>query len=536
MAAGINMEEVKKRKDGLQVIHDIERYAAAPGTPLDPEDVALFRWYGIYQQRPKDGYYMLRIKVPGGELLANQLRAIGGVANEFGRGLADITTRQNFQYHWIRLEDVPEILRRLAGVGISTVGACGDITRNVVGCPVAGIDADEYLDATPEIRRVAAYFSSNPEFSNLPRKYKIAMCGCRLHCAQPDINDVGLYGAVCDVDGVSRAGYGLKVGGGLSTKPYFASDMNTFLLPEEVLEVVRAITAIFRDSDILRQDRSKARLKFLLNDPKIGIGGERFRAMIEERIGRPLRQAGPFPTPHDAETDHLGIRPQKQPGLYYVGVGVTVGRLCGDDLLRLADIADEFSTASCVRNTNKQNFIITHIPEERLPRLREALAKAGFDDSPSVFKRSVVSCTGIEFCNLAITETKELGRRVAGELEQLFPGASKQVRIHFSGCPNNCGQNAIADIGLRGGLTKVAGEMVQAFDILLGGTTGGNRAFAETVSKKVPATHVTAAIANLYRAFLAWSKNGETFHEFVGAHSAEQLDAVTREGLPGKDG
>ena len=535
MAPRIDIESVKKRKDGLAVIRDIERYAASPDLPQDPEDIALYRWYGIYQQRPKDGYHMLRIKVPNGQLNGNQLRTIGGIANDFGRGLADITTRQNFQYHWIELRRVPEILSRLAGVGISTVGACGDITRNVVGCPVAGIDAEEYLDGSPLAQELARYYSGNPHFSNLPRKYKISICGCRLHCAQPEINDVGLYGAEFEVDGKKQVGYGLMVGGGLSTKPLFAVDMNTFLLPHEVFEAVKAVTEIFRDSEILRTDRSKARLKFLLSDPKIGVGGDRFREMIEERIGHPLRRAEPFRRPMDAETDHLGIHPQKQPGLYYVGVGVTVGRLTGDDLIRLADIADEFSTQSGIRNTNKQNFIITHIPEARLPRLREALKSAGFDDMPSVFKRSVVSCTGIEFCNLAITETKELGRRVANELEERFPDAAKQLRVHFSGCPNNCGQNAIGDIGLRGGLTKVNGEMVQAFDILLGGTTGENRSFAETVSKKIPATFVTDAIANLYRSYLGWCTNGETFHAYVKAHTPEQLDAVVREGMPPKE-
>ena len=532
MAAKLNMEEVKQRKNGLDAIEAVRRAAENPDQPLDPEDLSLFRWHGIYQQRPNEGHYMLRIKVPNGDLQANQLREIGRLANEHGQGLCDITTRQNFQLHWVQIESLPEILRRLSAVGMTTLFACGDVTRNVVGCPVAGIARDEIVDASHLARHISTYFTGNREFSNLPRKYKISMSGCREQCAQPDINDVGLYGAEWELNGKPVRGFGLKVGGGLSTKPFFAADMDTFLLPEEVFEVVKAITCIFRDSEELRQDRSKARLKFLLHDPKIGVGAERFRAMIEERLGHGLRKAGPFPAPRNAETDHLGIHPQKQEGMHYVGIGVTVGRLNGDQLQHIADIADEFSASARVRNTKKQNFIITDVPDERLDALRGRLREHGFDDSPSFFKSGLVSCTGIEFCNLAVTETKELGRRVADELESRFPGATKAVRIHFSGCPNNCGQNAIADIGMRGCLTKIDGQMVQAFDILLGGATGSDRAFGEAVSRKIPATMITDAIANLYRGFLAWSRNGETFQEFVRETGAPALDAIAREGLP----
>jgi sulfite reductase beta subunit-like hemoprotein len=532
MAAKLNMEEVKHRKDGLDAIDALRRGAENPDQPIDPEDLALFRWHGIYQQRPNEGHYMLRIKVPNGDLQANQLREIGRIANEHGRGLCDITTRQNFQLHWVRIESLPEILRRLSAVGMTTLFACGDVTRNVVGCPVAGIARDEIVDGSALARHISGYFTGNREFSNLPRKYKISLSGCREQCAQPDINDVGLYGAEWELHGRNQRGFGLKVGGGLSTKPFFAADMETFLLPEEVFEVVRAITCIFRDSEELRQDRSKARLKFLVHDPKIGVGAERFRAMIEERLGRALRKAGPFPAPRNAETDHLGIHPQKQQGMHFVGIGVTVGRLNGDQLQRIADISDEFSANARVRNTKKQNFIITDVPDDRLDALRSRLQAHGFDDSPSFFKSGVVSCTGIEFCNLAVTETKELGRRVAEDLESRFPGAQKAVRIHFSGCPNNCGQNAIADIGMRGCLTKVDGEMVQAFDILLGGATGSDRAFGEAVCRKIPATMITDAIANLYKAFLAWSKNGETFQEFVREQGSEALDTCARQGLP----
>ncbi|RMH29405.1 MAG: nitrite reductase [Candidatus Hydrogenedentota bacterium] len=522
------VEELKQQKDGLDVLADIMRAAEVGFEKMDREFIDLFKWYGLYQQRPKDGYFMMRIKIPNGDLLANQIRAVGEIANEFARGLVDITTRQNYQLHWVRIEDVPEIFRRLHRVGLLTVGACGDVTRNVVGCPVAGIDASEYCDASPLVKKVSTYLTGNRDFSNLPRKFKISISGCRLRCAQPDINDIGVYGTERITNGKHEVGFGLMVGGGLSTKPYFAADLGVFLRFEEVFEVVRAIAEIFRDSDVLRQDRGRARLKFLIHDPKIGVGPDRFREMIEEKIGYQLERFTPPPPPPDAEDDHLGITPQKQEGLYYVGVGVTVGRTNGDALIRLADIADEFSTQATIRNTNKQNFIITHVPESRLSALCDHLKVNGFDYRPSIFKRFLVSCTGIEFCNLAITETKELARRIAGQLEERFPGASRKVRIHFSGCPNNCGQNSIADIGLRGGLTKVNGQSVEAYDILLGGGIGSQRAFAEAVAKKIPSSVIGQAIGDLYEAYLAWAQNGETFQQFVRAHAPQQLEEIAR--------
>ncbi|MBX7245572.1 MAG: hypothetical protein K1X53_08730 [Candidatus Sumerlaeaceae bacterium] len=520
-------EERKLRKDGLDVFNDFARYAQTGFDTIEPDDMALFRWYGVYQQRPNSGHFMLRIKVPNGILSAAQLREVGKIANDHGRGLADITTRQNFQFHWLTIDVIPGVFDRLKAVGISTSGACGDITRNVVGCPVAGLDADEYFDASAINRQISDYFVGNKAFSNLPRKYKMSVAGCHIHCAQPDINCLGLYGTERTVNGKREVGFGLKVGGGLSTRPIFAADMETFIKPDEVMPVVLAISELYRDSEVLRRDRKMARLKFLISDPKIGVGGERFREMIEEKIGRKLERHVSV-IPRHTEADHLGIRPQKQEGLYYVGIGVTVGRMNGDLLQRVADIADEFSLEKQIRNTNKQNFIIPHVPEDKVGKLQERLRETGLDYTPSVFKRAVVSCTGIEFCNLAITETKEFAKFIAEGLEQRIPGASRNVRIHFSGCPNNCGQNAIADIGLRGMSTKVDGQMVEAYDVLLGGTTGAARAFAEKASSKILKDNVLDAIARLYQAYLDWAKGDDTFHEFVKAHTKEQLDAIAR--------
>lgn len=518
-----SVEELKKRKDGLDVLEDIIRAAEVGFENMDREFIDLFRWYGLYQQKPKDGFFMLRIKIPNGDLVANQVREVGAIANQYGRGLVDLTTRQNYQLHWIRIEDVPEIFRRLHRVGLLTVGACGDVTRNIVGCPVAGIDAQEFYDASPIVKRVSTYLTGNKDFSNLPRKFKISISGCRHRCTQPELQDIGIYGGERKTNGRYEYGFGLKVGGGLSTRPYFAADLGVFLRPEQVFDVVREIAAIFRDSDVLRQDRGKARLKFLIHDPKIGIGADRFRELLEQRLGYQLERFTPPPVHDDTEDDHVGIFAQKQGGLYYVGVSVTAGRTNGDALLRLADIADEYSTSATIRNTNKQNFLVTFVPQDRVPRLCEELRSAGFSPTTDVFRRYVVACTGNEFCNLAITETKALAISIANQLAEAFPSAQRKVRIHFSGCPNNCAQTAIADIGLRGGLMKIEGQPVEVYDLQLGGGTGDRARFAETVVKKIPAAQLGRALENLYRAYIAWAQNGESFRDFVEAHSQEQL-------------
>jgi sulfite reductase beta subunit-like hemoprotein len=520
------VEELKKRKDGLDVLEDIVKAAEVGFENMDREFIDLFRWYGLYQQKPKNGFFMLRIKAPNGELLANQVREIAQISQEFGRGLVDITTRQNYQLHWIRIENVPEIFRRLHRVGLLTVGACGDVTRNIVGCPIAGIDATEIYDASPIVKRLSTYLTGNKEFSNLPRKWKISISGCRQHCAQPQINDVGVYGIERKVNGRIEAGFGLMVGGGLSTRPYFAADLGVFLRPDEVFDVVREITAIFRDSDVLRQDRSKARLKFLIHDPKIGIGPEKFLELLESRLGSSLERFTPPPLTNDPEDDHLGIHPQKQEGMYYVGVGVTSGRTSADKLLRLADLVDEYSRCALLRNTNKQNFIITHVSKDDVPKLVEQLEAVGYAPRPNVFKRFMVACTGTEFCNLAITETKNLSLQLAQVLETAFPDAQRKVRIHISGCPNNCGQTAIADIGLRGGLSKIDGQPTEVYDIQLGGGTGASPQFAETIVKKVPASALVPALTRLYAAFAEWATDGKSFREFVRAHSPEQLATI----------
>jgi sulfite reductase beta subunit-like hemoprotein len=344
MAGKLNIEEVKQKKDGLDVLPDIYKYAETGFASIDPEDFVRFRWYGVYQQRPNEGHFMMRLRIPNGDLTAVQARKCAQLAVEHGRNLIDITTRQTFQYHWLTIQSIPRIFDELKQVGIVATGACGDIARNFVGCPVAGIDADEIIDASEPLKSASVRLIRDKEFSNLPRKYKISVSGCRIHCAQPDINCVGVFGAEHRVNGVLERGFGVKVGGGLSTRPYFGADLGIFIGPDEVEEVLVAITKVYRDAPELRQDRTRSRLKFLIHDPKIGIGIEGFKKRFLDAMGRDVRAGGPFEIPKNTEhTDHLGIHRQKQDGLWYVGIGIRVGRNTGEDMLRFADLAEEFS-------------------------------------------------------------------------------------------------------------------------------------------------------------------------------------------------
>lgn len=506
-------EQVKLAKDGLDVIHDIYRYAKLGFGAVPPDDLKLFKWYGFYTQRPEsEGYFMLRLKVPGGQLTSAQVRVIGGIAKDYARGFLDVTTRQTYQMHWIRIEQIPDIFARLAAVGMTTSGACGDDTRNVVGCPAAGIDRGEILDATEFNRAVSGHFTDNREFSNLPRKFKFSVSGCHLHCAQPDINCVGIFALRRKSDG--RVGFGIKVGGGLSTAPHMAQLLPVFVPPVkgELVEIAHQIGVIYRDEGFRDAGRRCARLKHLVAE----WGAEKFNAELEKRLGRKLEplSADDYDEPEDPESDHFGVNEQKQPGLCYVGISCLGGRISAEDLLAIAEISEKLGSGG-IRNTNKQNIIIPNIPKANLDALLKGLGARGLVWDASSFRRGCVSCTGIEFCKLAVAETKNRAMWLVEQLEKARPGFSDKIRIHFSGCPNSCGQHWIADIGLRGALTRVDGRQVEAFDIFTGGQLGRNRAFNKLLKGKIPATELPAAVTKLLDVYQAQRNAGESFQSFV---------------------
>jgi ferredoxin-nitrite reductase len=505
-------ERVKLEKDGLDVIHDIYRYSKLGFKSIAEDDFDRMKWYGVYRQKPKEsGYFMLRIKLPGGQLNAVQATKLSLIADEFAHGFCDITTRQTIQFHWLRIEDVPTIFAQLAAVGIITSGACGDDTRNVTGCPVAGIDPHEIIDATPQLHEISRRLTNNRNFSNLPRKYKISVGGCHIQCTQPDINCVGVFGLTRHVNGTEEIGFGVKVGGGLSAAPHMAQVMPVFLKPEEVGRVVEAITCVYRDHGY-RHTRSKARFKFLVAD----WGAERVTREVEAILGYRLTEHHDFEIPRDQETDHVGISRQKEPGMYYVGVCFAGGRLRSGQLETLGSLVSRFAAKGrdAIRLTNKQNAILLNIPEANLADLKKALDDNGLVYDPSNFRKGCVSCTGIEFCNLAVAETKNRMIELVGQLEEQCGHYKDKIRIHFSGCPSSCGQHQIADIGFRGARTKVNGVQVDAFDMFLGGRLGHNRKFNELIKGKILASEVHLAVDKVLRFFESKKTGDESFAEF----------------------
>jgi len=521
-------EKLKVDKDGLDVVHDIYRYAQLGFKAIPEDDFDRFKWYGVYRQRPKDsGYFMLRTKIPGGQLNSAQLQVMAGLADDFAHGFADITTRQTFQFHWMRIEDFPEIFERLDRVGMTTSGACGDDTRNVVGCPVAGIDKNEIIDGTPQLRDVSRHLTDNREFSNLPRKYKISLSGCRIHCAQPDINCVGIFGLERKVNGKLEAGYGIKVGGGLSSAPHLAQTLPAFLTPEDVLPMVHYTSVLYRDFGY-RQARNKARFKFLVAD-MVKVGGtESILAKIEELAGRKFQRHDEFVFPEDPETDHIGVHEQKQPGLWYVGVCFPGGRTRGQELAKIAELSKKYAQPGLdrVTTTNKQNLILLHIPEKNLPALQAELDANGFSWRPSNFRQGCVSCTGIEFCNLAIAETKNRMMLLVEQLEAECGAYKEKIRIHFSGCPSSCGQHQIADIGFRGGSTRVNGVATECFDMFIGGKLGSSARFNELVKGKILATDIHRSIGKLLNYYTANRQPNEPFHAFAQRTPKDAIKAA----------
>jgi sulfite reductase (ferredoxin) len=526
-------EENKKNDDGLNVRNRIiDIYSKAGFDSIDPADLrGRFRWHGLYTQRRPgidggktailededldDRYFMLRVRIDGGQLSPEQLRAIADVSTKYARGTADLTDRQNIQLHWIEIESVPAIWETLEAVGLSTMEACGDTPRVILGCPLAGIDADEVIDATPQLQEINERYIGSPEFSNLPRKFKTAMSGCTTQCTVQEINDVAFVGVVNDE---GQAGYDVWVGGGLSTNPMFAKRLGAFVRPEQVHEVWAGVTGIFRDYGY-RRLRHRARLKFLMND----WGPERFRELLEkDYLGYALPD-GPAPgAPAGARRDHVGIRPQRD-GTFYVGFAPKVGRVNGELLHVIADLAQEYGSGR-VRTTTEQKMVILDVPEERTEALAADLEANDLQVRPSTFRRQTMACTGIEFCKLAIVETKQRGMDLISELEERLPDFDEPLTININGCPNSCARIQVADIGLKGQLvTDADGNQVEGYQIHLGGSIGG--AFGKKVrGLKTTADQLPDYVERVLLRFQKQKSDGESFADWV--QRAEQEDLV----------
>ena len=529
-----NPAEVAKREDdGLNVLTRIQgEYAAKGFASIWPSDLrSRFRWYGLYTQRPEsDGYFMLRIRIPGGILTSEQTDVIGSISEVYGRDVADVTDRQNVQLHWIRIEDVPSIFAKLEAVGLSTTEACGDTPRNLLGCPLAGIDASEIVDASEVLHDAHEKLVGNPAYSNLPRKFKTSISGCVHQCAQHEINDIGLVGAIHPVDG--RRGFDLWVGGGLGPNPMFAKRLGAFVQIQEVVPVVAGITAVFRDWGY-RRARNRARMKFLVQD----WGPTKFREMLEKEIGFALTDLPP-PEPHDGRNrEHLGVWPQKD-GANYVGFAPKAGRIAGHQLRAIARLAAKYGRGR-IRTTTQQKMVIIDVPTEKVDALTEELATIELPVEASNWRRATMACTGIEFCKLAIVETKGRAVELYRYLEARLPGYDEEVRINVNGCPNSCARFQIADIGLMGcivtekihvpdrdGNQIEEKRKVEAFLVHLGGHMGKDRAFGRKArGVKVLASELGPYVETLIRRYRARRASDDTFSSFVNGLSDQELHA-----------
>ena len=516
-----NKSEVIKEKIGnpFEVWKAIEKATTEGYDTLSEDELFLCKWFGLYTHRHEKGYFMLRTKQPNGFVTPDQLHTVADIAEKQNQGYVDITTRQDFQLHWCHMNEVVRIINRLKTVGIMTLGACGDVARNVVGCPVAGVDKEEILDAGPVAQQVSEFFLGNPAYANLPRKYKIGIMGCKTQCTHPEIQCVSLLGTTRRVNGHTEVGFDLRVGGGLSTQAFLSQRINAFIKPEEVLEVIRHITEIWRDAPEFRKMRHHARIKYLIHD----WGVPKFRQVLEERLGRKLDEASSdFREPTDTYRDHIGVHAQKQAGLYYIGAPVLVGRITSQQMKRVADLCRRYGDGKTIRLTIRQNILLLNIKEANVEKVLGGLADVGLSINVHPVRRSVVTCTGTEFCKLAITETKARARQIIDYLERRVP-LDEPLRLHITGCPNACAQHQIGQIGMMGSKTKVDGQIVDAYDFFVGGRLGRGATFNHAILRKVPATECAKRLEWLLLGYKRQRHEGESFNDWCARVGDEAL-------------
>jgi sulfite reductase (ferredoxin) len=528
------VERLKREKNAWEHFDEIRAFARDGHASIPPEWLGTyFRSWGVYTQGDGAGvvggkngegkatpFFMVRIRIPNGLLSSQQARTIADLAERHARGVADITVRQNVQLHWVTIESLPDVLETLWGVGLSTTGACGDVARNITGCPLAGFDAHEYCDASPLALELNGQLGGAAEFYNLPRKFKVSITGCRSWCTYPEINDVGLTAVARKRPHGEEIGFSLRVAGGLSTDPHLGVRLNAFVQWKQVVPVVRGVAELFRESEVLRQNRERARLKFLFLQH--GWTAETFLAALQQRLGYTLDAAEPEEVPADIHRDHVGIHPQKQAGLSYVGANVLRGRITPEQLRTAANLAERYADGH-LRNTVMQNLLIVNVLSEHAVRVAGELTAAGLPVRASAFARGTVACTGSEFCKLALTETKGFARWLTDELDQRLPGFQEQLKLHITGCPNSCGQHWIADIGIEGKKLKVDGRMVDAYYFCVGGSVGQFASIARPVGYRCAASEVPDAIERLLREFNEQRTPGENLRRFFARHSNEQI-------------
>jgi ferredoxin-nitrite reductase len=516
-----SIERLKRDSPPLRVREELPELIARGYEDIPEEDIVRLHWWGLAHDKPKTGTFMVRIKVPGGQVTSSQLRALGGIAREYGRDEAELTTRQGIQLHWVRLGQLPEVLAALEGAGLTTFAGEGDTVRNITSCPAAGLTAEEPFDVRPVIRAVADFFNGNAEFTNLPRKHKYTISACAAQCNAPEISDVALVGTVKD----GRPGFALRVGGGMANTPRISRDLGVFVPVDEAVEVLVAVTNAWQKDLRYRVSRAKARIKFMVDD----LGADGMRTRVEDQLGRRLEDGvAPEPT---GDADHMGAHAQPGDGLSYVGVPVPSGRVTGSLLEGLADLAEDLGAE--VRFTRQQNVLIGNVPTDRPGELEQRLDVLGLKVGRSRAYARSVACTSHRFCNYSVAETKGKLDEILDNLTDRF-GAEPigDLGIHMDGCPHACAQHWIGELGLQGTTTRVDGAegRVEAYDVTVGGGLGRRTAVGRRLLRRVPTHEVDGVVERLVGGWLEAKAAGDdpslTLGDFTNASTDEQLLAL----------
>jgi ferredoxin-nitrite reductase len=518
-----SIEKLKQERPPLHVRDELPELIERGYEDIPEEDMVRFHWWGLAHDKPKIGTFMVRVKVAGGLVQPAQLKALGAIARQYGRDEAELTTRQGIQLHWVHMSMLPEVLAAIEAAGLTTCGAEGDTVRNITGCPLAGLSAAEPFDVMPVIQDAATHFWGKPEFSNLPRKHKYTISACPAQCNAPEIHDVALVGTVKD----GQPGFGLRVGGGMANTPRISRDIGVFVPVGEAVEVLQAVTNAWQRDLRYRVSRAKARIKFMMDD----YGPEGVRAKIEEQLGRPLAD-GSVPAPA-AEADHMGVHPQRQPGLSTVGVPVPAGRVTGTMLEELGGLLEDLGAD--LRFTRQQNFILGNVPTGRIGEVQGRLAELGLPTGKGRAYARSIACTSHRFCNYSVAETKgKLGEILDGLTTRFGGEQIGDLSIHLDGCPHACAQHWVGEIGLQGTTASVEGaeQRIEAYDLTVGGGLGTRTAIGRRLLRRVPTDQVDAVLGRLVAGWLSTRerKNGHgagyTFGDFCAGQSDEALLAL----------
>jgi sulfite reductase beta subunit-like hemoprotein len=512
-----SVERLKHELFPTELASQWQRLVDTPYEKLPEEDIVRLQWFGMYHDKPKIGTFMMRIKIPSGILSPAGLRTIGEISERYGRDQGELTTRQNIQLHYITLDKFPEIFEQLKAAGLTTMGGCGDVVRNITGCPVAGVDREELFDVTPLIAEAAGFFYGNREYSDLPRKHKITIAACRHQCNAPEINCIAL---VAMIHGDGRRGFAVRVGGGQSSTPRLSRHLGVFITPEQAMATLRAIIDVWRSTTEYRLSRVKSRLKFMIDD----YGPAEFRKLVEARLGFGLEDLAELPVA-ETESEHMGIHAQKQDGRCYVGFPVYLGTMTGAQMREVAAVAEELG--GDIRLTRRQNFILTGIARDRVDETIARLSALGFPLDVNGLYASSIGCIGDPHCNYAVTPTKSKLATIIERLVTEFGPAVGGLKLNLDGCPHACAQHWTGDIGLQGTTGRgAAGEPLEAFDIILRGGLGRDAAIGKPLLRRVPSALVEDYVARLFASYLASRAGDESFTRWCVRTPDAELIAI----------